>query len=418
MSPRVLFVVDSGTDVRLVESLAERTTLRILARRLPGGREVSQQTDAPIEMEVGPAGHAAFSAFVARRLFALRREVDVVIVQGYGPTAACVNAVARIAGWRVLMLVCSPVEAYYRCRRIASTGRRFRHIEYLAIRAFSVFNAWVGQGYIVLSPYLASVVRAHGGKKPIDVIPVYGVDRRIFCPTPEDKRAIRRRLGLPEAGPIVFFSSRVAPEKDAETVLRAVKTLEDRGRRVHLLHLSGGHGEFAQLAASTGVASQVVARDAVAPFAELADYYRASDVCVQASREEGLGFSPLEALACGVPVVASAVGGLRDTIREGETGWQVPVGDADALAHAIVQILDNPSEASRRTLEGAQRVDRAYERRIVFDAFVERLSGPSHEGEGRARNGASRRSASEWRALKRGAGRDRREAAAPSAKEC
>jgi glycosyltransferase involved in cell wall biosynthesis len=320
-----------------------------------------------------------------------------------------VNTIARIAGVRALMLVCSPVEAYYRCRQIAGSGRPFRRTEYLAIRIFSLLNAWIGQGYIVLSPYLASVVKAHGGRKPIDVIPVYGVDRQVFRRTTEDKQAVRRRLGLPETGPIVFFSSRVAPEKDAGSVLRAIGKLATEGRRVHLLHLSGGYREFVEAADSIGVASCVIARDAVAPFGELADYYRASDVCVQASREEGLGFSPLEALACGVPVVASAVGGLKDTIREGETGWQVPVGDADALARAIVQILDNPEEATRRTGEGAQLVDRVYERRLVFDAFIERLSR-GHEaaarrteiareaaaphGKYRARNGASRRSAS------------------------
>ncbi len=390
----MLFVVDSGTDVRLVESLAERSALRLLVRRIPGGREISQDTDAPFEMEIGPSGHAAFAAFAARRLFALRREADVVIVQGDGPTAASVNLVARIARLRALMLICSPVEAYYRCRRIPGTGRPFQRIEYLVIRLLAVLNAWIGQGYIVLSPYLASVVRAHGGRKPVDVIPVYGVDRRIFRRTPESKAAIRQRLGLPEAVPIVFFCSRVAPEKDVETVLRAIEKLEARGRHVQVLHLSGGYREFARAAEAIGVGRNVIARDAVPPFDELADHYRASDVCVQASREEGLGFSPLEALACGVPVIASAVGGLKDTIREGETGWQVPVGDADALAHAIARVLDDPEEASRRTIEGAQRVDRLYERQVVFDALIERLR--------RGRSVASSSSA--------------REAAAPGAK--
>ena len=184
---------------------------------------------------------------------------------------------------------------------------------------------------------------------------------------------IRRRLGLPEHGSIVFFSSRVAPEKDAESVCRAVAILRSQGRDVHLLHLSGGYREFATAAESFGIGVHVIARDAVPPFEALADHYRASDVCVQASREEGLGFSPLEALACGVPVVASAVGGLENTIRDGETGWQVPVGDSDAMARAIAEALDHPDEAARRAEAGAQLVDRLYERRIVFDALIERL---------------------------------------------
>jgi glycosyltransferase involved in cell wall biosynthesis len=374
VKPRVLFVVDSGTDVRLVDSLAERTRLRILARRQTLGREISQATHQSMDVEVGPASHAMFALFVIRRLLGLRAMTDVIVVQGYGPTAACANLVGRLTRRTVLMLVCSPVEAYYRCRRIATSGRPFRHVEYWAIQLFSLLNARLGQGYVVLSPYLASVVRAHGASKPIDVIPVYGVDRQVFHPSAESKETIRQRLQLPQDPDIIFFSSRVAPEKDAETVLNAVRSLIRGSRRVCLLHLSGGYREFANLAAATGIGDSVIARDAVAPFAELADYYRASDVCVQASREEGLGFSPLEALACGVPVVASAVGGLKDTIRDGETGWQVPVGDADALARAIAQVLDNPAEAARRVQAGAERVDRGYERRAVFDAFVERLT--------------------------------------------
>src|SRR5690606_15682654 len=117
----------------------------------------------------------------------------------------------------------------------------------------------------------------------------------------------------------------------------------------------------------------VIARDAVAPFAELADYYRASDVCVQASHDEGLGFSPLEALACGVPVVASAVGGLNDTIRDGDTGWQVPVGAAGGLARAIAGLLDRREEAARRAARGRAMVECVYDRGLVFDALMRRL---------------------------------------------
>jgi glycosyltransferase involved in cell wall biosynthesis len=375
VSVRVCFVVDSGTDVRLADSLAERTSLLVLARTLTSGREISQPNHRPLRVELGPSGHLAFALFAMRRLIALRHDIDVVVVQGYGPTAACVNLVGRLIGRSVLMLVCSPVEAYYRCRKFSSSGRPFSQVEYLAIRVFSILNAWIGQGYVVLSPYLASVIRGHGARQPIDIIPVYGIDREIFRPATESKGSLRRKLGLPDDRPIVFFSSRVAPEKDAETVLRAVGALAGRGRPVHLLHLSGGHREFLSLAKSLGVDEHVIAADAVAPFAPLADHYCASDVCVQSSVEEGLGFSPLEALACGVPVVATAVGGLNDTIRNGETGWQVPLGDPAALANAIIDILDGAEEAARRTLAGAAAVERSYDRRLVFEAFVNRLAG-------------------------------------------
>jgi glycosyltransferase involved in cell wall biosynthesis len=383
VSLRVCFVVDSGTDVRLAEGLAERVDLTILARRIRGGREISQAPSRPIDVEVGPAGHVAFALFVARRWLALRRRVDVVLVQGYGPAAAVVNLLGRVSGRGVRMLVCSPVEAYYRSRRAPGSRRPYRAFEYLAIVTFARVNAWVGQGYVALSPYLAGVIRGTGTRRPVDVAPVYGVDRRIFRPAEEPLAAIRARLGLPCDERIVFFSSRVAPEKDAETVLRAIGELAGAGRPVRLLHLSGGHAEFAALATRLGVGERVIAGDAVVPFEPLADCYRASDVCVQASREEGLGFSPLEALACGVPVVASAVGGLLDTIRDGETGWSVPAGDAPALARAIAEVLDHPAEAARRTANGRALVLREFEREVAFDALagiIRRAAGPMAAG--------------------------------------
>lgn len=374
MSLRVCFVVDSGTDVRLAEGLAERFELRILARRIHGGREISQAPRLPLDVEVGPPGHLAFALFLARRWPALRRHADVVIVQGYGPAAAVANLLGRLSGRSVRMLVCSPVEAYYRCRRVPDSRRPYRPLEYLAIVAVARLNAWLGHGYIALSPYLASVIRAGGTPRAIDVAPVYGIDGRCFRPSEEPVAAIRARLGLPCDERIVFFSSRVAPEKDAATLLRAIKLLVSAGRPIRLLHLSGGHEEFLALAGDVGVADRVIARDAVVPFEPLADCYRASDVCVQASREEGLGFSPLEALACGVPVVASAVGGLLDTIRDGDTGWTVPAGDPAALADAVAAVFDNPGEAARRTANGRALVLRLYEREVAFRALTDILT--------------------------------------------
>jgi glycosyltransferase involved in cell wall biosynthesis len=380
---RLLFVVESGADVRLVEGLAERFELSVLARRVEGGAEISQATEADFHLKTGPGSRLAFARAVFGEVWGRRAELDAVVVQGYGAAALAANVACRLAGLPAFMLVCSPVERYYLCRRKhAEPGKPFRRRELLALGTLARLNARVGSHYLVLSEYLSNAVRRHGGRRPVTIVPVYGVDTEIFSPARETKRATRERLGIHADGSVIFFSSRVAPEKDAETLLAAFRMLLDEGRDLWLLHRSGGYRSFVEDARRFGVGARVVATDAVHPHKGLADDYRASDLCVQASREEGLGFSPLEALACGVPVVAAAVGGLRETIAHGETGWSYTAGDASALAACMREALDNPSEAARRAARGRALVRERYERRAAFARLEEVIeSRPSKKGE-------------------------------------
>ena len=365
--PRLLFVVESGCDVRLAEGLAERFDLRILARRIEGGREISHPPSVPVDVEVGPPSRLRFARLVHRRI--LEGAIDFVLVQGYSVAALAANVAARRTGVPVAMLVCSPVEEYYRCRvEHPEHDKPFRRREILALHVLARLNARVGRRYIVLSEHLGDVVRAHGGRD-VDVIPLYGVDVDRFTPTSEGRAAVRRRMGLPATGALVFFSSRIAPEKDAEALLAATRRLVDEGEDIRLLHRSGGWSAFVEDAARYGLRDRVVAGDAMHPDGDLASFYRACDLCVQASRAEGLGFSPLEALACEVPVVAAHVGGLRETIRDGETGWTYPVGDAVALAARMSEALHAPEEAARRARAGRAMVTARYSRRVAFDAL-------------------------------------------------
>jgi glycosyltransferase involved in cell wall biosynthesis len=374
---RVRFVVESGTDVRLVEGLAARCDLEVLARRIPGGVEISQPPGGPVAVRVGPASRARFALLVLRALLFGRRG-DHVLVQGYGAAALAANLASRLTGTPTTMLVCSPVESYYRCRRDhAEPGKPFRAWELSLLLLLARLNARVGRQYVVLSEYLADTVRGHGTRRtarPVHVIPVYGVDTERFRPATESRAAVRARLGIPEGGPLIFFSSRVSPEKDAETLLDAVARLAAAGRDVRVLHRSGGWRDFLALARKRGIERRVIASDAVHPERELPLSYQASDLCVQASRDEGLGFSPLEALGCEVPVVATAVGGLRETIVDGETGWTYPVGDVAALAAAIADALDRPDEARRRAATGRAMVRERFERQAVFGRLFEALA--------------------------------------------
>src|SRR4029453_18124877 len=117
--PRVCFIVESGTDVRLVEGLAERGALQVLARDIPGGRPVSQPTAHPIS--IASSGRLTFACQAFATI--LRSSIDVVLVQGHGVAALAANVAARIRGIPCWMLICSPAAEYYEARR--GGGSRF-----------------------------------------------------------------------------------------------------------------------------------------------------------------------------------------------------------------------------------------------------------------------------------------------------
>jgi glycosyltransferase involved in cell wall biosynthesis len=352
----------------MVEGIAERFELTIVARRIAGGVEISQPPDARFEFSVGSAGRVRFAAFVARYLAANRGKFDYVVAQGYGLAAFAANAASRILRLPSAMMVCSPTEVYYKCRvHDPSSEKPYRASEFAALEAFARLNARIGRRYIAISRYLADTIRSHGANTRVDVIPVYGVDISKYHPSHDSKESLRAKRSLPESGKVVFFSSRIAPEKDSHTLLAAFGIVLARQRDLWLLHRSGGYGGFRREAERRGLANRVIATDAVHPHHELPLDYQASDLCVQASREEGLGFSPLEAMACGVPVIASAVGGLKETVIDNVTGWNYPVGDAAELANCIEAALDNSVEANRRATAGLAMVRERFERRTVFD---------------------------------------------------
>jgi glycosyltransferase involved in cell wall biosynthesis len=369
----VCFVVESGTDARMLEGLAARLHLTVLAREVPGGRTVSQPTGVAVELAGSNRLTFAFAVF----RWLLTRPYDAVLVQGYGLAALAANAACRIRRRPCWMLVCSPAAEYYAARRAA--GGNFSSVTLAGIHTLAWLNARVGRGYVVLSEYLGKVVSRHGRGRDVRVIPVYGVDARVFAPLASDRASARRLRGLPAGGVILFNSSRVAPEKDTGTLIDAFSQLVAEGRDIYLLHRSGGHREFRALADAAGVLPRVIAEDAVDPRRELPLDYIASDVCVQASREEGLGFSVLEALACGTPVVATAVGGLREVVQDGVTGWTAPPGDPAALARALREAIDRPEDARRRAAAGAAMVKARFDSQDVFDRLAELLAGRARE---------------------------------------
>ena len=210
-----------------------------------------------------------------------------------------------------------------------------------------------------------------------------GVEHAFFAPG--DQGGARAALDLPLDRPVLLFVGRIQPLKGPDVAIRALAAL---GRADALLLVVGGasglDGEeetaaARQLVHDLGVAEQV--RFVVPqPHHILSTYYRAADVVLVPSRSESFGLVALEAAACGIPVVASAVGGLLTLVDDGTTGFLVADRTPEQFATCVARILDEPVLASAMGLAAAARAKRytwsfaaARMRRLYADLSVNRL---------------------------------------------
>jgi D-inositol-3-phosphate glycosyltransferase len=174
----------------------------------------------------------------------------------------------------------------------------------------------------------------------ISVIPC-GVNMDLF--RLYDKTESRRRLGLGDEK-IMVFVGRIDPLKGIDRLLEAIPLLRenDKSRLIIIGGDSGSKAEMERLgnyARILGINDRVTFQGSVKQDV-LPYYYSAADVCVVPSYYESFGLVPLEALACGTPVVATDVGDLKHIVRQGVTGYITPDNNPEALADAISLALD------------------------------------------------------------------------------
>jgi D-inositol-3-phosphate glycosyltransferase len=193
----------------------------------------------------------------------------------------------------------------------------------------------------------------------VEVIPP-GVDHAIF--SPGDAHEARQRLGLPEA-PLVLFIGRIQTLKGVDLALRCLAALDNHDARLAIVGGPSGQDgaaevdRLAELARELGVAERVH-WIAPQPHAALADWYRAADVCIVPSRTESFGLVALEAAACGRPVVAARVGGLRSLVDDGHTGFLVDGRTAADYAEPVGLLLADSGLADEMGVSAAARSGR------------------------------------------------------------
>ena len=191
----------------------------------------------------------------------------------------------------------------------------------------------------------------------IAVIPC-GVDTELF--RPGDATDARRSLGLTD-GPTIVYVGRLAPIKGLDTLLAALARLRAQQTAAKLL-IVGGDTDESLDGREAGLRQRVRAAQldgcvqflGPQPQEVLRSCYVAADVTVLPSYYESFGLVALEAMACGSPVIASRVGGLTTTVRDGVTGLLVPDGDVAALAACLRELLGDPDRRARMGREGVR----------------------------------------------------------------
>jgi D-inositol-3-phosphate glycosyltransferase len=210
-----------------------------------------------------------------------------------------------------------------------------------------------------------------------------GVDHAFFGPG--DRAQARRALDLPANGPLLLFVGRIQPLKGASVAVATLASVardEPEARLVVVGGPSGPHGHdevarIADLVESLGLSDKVLFVPP-RPHELLSTYYRAADVCLVPSRSESFGLVALESAACGTPVVASDVGGLRSLVDHGRTGFLVEEPDPEAYAGWVRQILAEPLLAERLSTGSVLRARRytwARAAHLLVDIYADLTAG-------------------------------------------
>ncbi len=172
-----------------------------------------------------------------------------------------------------------------------------------------------------------------------------GVDTNRFAPLPESA-SLRREIGVGPADPVVTFVAALRPEKNHELFLKVASRVVPQFPESKFLIVGDGprREPLGQLADQLGVTANI---RFLGTRSDVPQLLSMSDVFVLTSHNEANPVSILEAMSVGKPIVATDVGSIRESVRDGETGFLVPAGEATAMTERLVELLQNPLRAKK-----------------------------------------------------------------------
>lgn len=180
------------------------------------------------------------------------------------------------------------------------------------------------------------------------IIP-YGIDQNIFFPT--EKNKIRNEIGIPMNDFVILFVANHANNnvyKDQKTVIHSISKIKNElNKNISFISLGG-----INYSRKNGKITKIEI-----PYQsdqkQIAKYYQAADVFLHAAKADNYPLTILESLCCGIPVIATSVGGISEQIKDGITGFLIPQEDPISMASKIDYLLDNPDLLKKFSIQAA-----------------------------------------------------------------
>jgi glycosyltransferase involved in cell wall biosynthesis len=212
----------------------------------------------------------------------------------------------------------------------------------------------------------ASIAENAGSRIPVHVVQ-NGIPVERFVRSPEDAKSVRAELNIPDNSVVVGTVAVFRPVKDLRSWLKAARIIKDQYKNAHFLIV--GDGPLFKEIRST--ASELGLNDAahfVGLQQNVSPYFSAMDIYANSSILEGLPLSLLEAMAMNLPVVATAVGGIPEAVKDEKTGLLVPPGNPAALAERICVLISNDRLRQEFGQAGRARIEESFSmKRMIQD---------------------------------------------------
>lgn len=189
-------------------------------------------------------------------------------------------------------------------------------------------------------------------------------------PKPDERVIIRKELGIPTEGVVFLVVASLVKNKGHDVLFRAFAAVHDVHKDATILVVGDGpeRGYLERCSAALNLGNKIIFTGLQS---EVISFLMAADVVVLPSIErEGLGIALIEAMAVGLPVIGSDLGGIREVIENGLNGLLVPPGDQNALAQAIIWMIEHPEERRAMGLKGKEK----WAKEFTTAGMIEKLS--------------------------------------------